>query len=122
MLNREADSIAKLISKAAERTSGVDVVVPLHCEAIVVRRAESAAQAVVETVEAPAEVAPGAVDRLAHDRPKVLQTVGPSPVQYVDRRHAARLGGPSLWPVGGWALSIKVVRSGQVSHSITVVA
>ena len=63
------------------------MMVPLDDVIVVLGRPESAAEAVVEGVQVPAEVTAGAVDGLAHDEPEVLQALDPPAVNAVNNGH-----------------------------------
>jgi hypothetical protein len=63
------------------------MMVPLDDVIVVLGRPEPAAEAVVEGVQVPAEVAGRAVDGLTHDEPEILQAPYPATVNAIDNRH-----------------------------------
>lgn len=64
------------------------MVAPLDHVITVVRRPESSAEAVSESIEVPAEVTPRTIDRLTDDSPEVLQRPDLGAVQHIYRRHS----------------------------------
>ncbi len=65
------------------------MITPLNNEITVTGRAESAAQAVIEGIQALAEITAGAVDGLAHHAPEVIQAPDQATINEINRGHAA---------------------------------